>query len=133
MRSIEEQPNLPWAREWYYRGRKVLLDPKKFMGVGDVGYIITFRDSSLTELTRSWCEKNVPGLEVIHIPAFTKTGSDTFRDWCKDAALRKAKLINELGLDIYFEDVPLIVRDLRVLCPETKIIQFGHDDYEGLT
>ena len=46
-------------------------------------------------------------------------------DWLEKVAIAKAKVINQLGLDIYFEDIPVIVVRLRELCPKTKIIQYG--------
>jgi len=132
MRCLEEHKNLAWAREWYYRGRKLLLDPKLFMGKHDEGYIITCRVEELRKLTEYWCEKYVPQLKLIYLPSRIKTGSQTFRAWCLELATLKSQVINKLKLDVYFEDIPNVVFHLRKLCPNTKIIQFGHDIYEGV-
>lgn len=132
MRCLEKHSNLPWARSWYYRTGKLQMDPKMFMNNEDEGFVITCREKGLESVTKIWCKRHIPILKLIQVYPKVKTGVGTFRAWCNGSALAKAEVINKLGLDVYFEDVPIIVRRLRELCPNTKILRYGGDVYEGL-
>jgi hypothetical protein len=47
------------------------------------------------------------------------------QDWLVELAKVKAKVLNNLGIDVYFEDTPEVVEVLRNLCKNTKVIQYG--------
>jgi len=132
MRCLVDHPNHPWVTEWYYRDCKPLLDPRLILMEGDEGYIITCRAPDGKEITKTWCKKYAPGLRLIQLKPKFKTGAATIIDWCLDSAKQKAAVINKFRLDVYFDDVPNIVRHLRRFCTSTKIIHYGHQIYEGL-
>lgn len=99
--------------------------PQMFTFKGDELYIITARQKELRDVTADWCFKFFPNIPVfqVHLPMW-KSQKD-WEWWREEVAKRKAKIINELKLDIYFEDIPQTVERLRKLCPNTKIIQYG--------
>jgi hypothetical protein len=98
----------------------------------DEGFIITCRVADGKEITKAWCRKYAPGLKLIQLVPKVKTGAETFLEWCLESAKQKAQVINRLKLDVYFDDVPNMVRHLRRFCTDTKIIHYGHQIYEGL-
>jgi len=134
IRALEDNDsrNVEWVREWYYRTRRLLLEPSKIMASSDLGFIITCRQEHLRTLTELWCRRFVPNLKLLFIPAKSRTCSSSFNEWCEEVSLAKAKAIRELRLDVYFEDVDLIVERLRKLVPECKVLKFGEDLYEGI-
>ena len=101
----------------YFSSRKPLLDPETFVGEGDEYYVITGRDEEIGgEVTRRWCNKYVPNAKGVFLVG----------EYWKPVKDAKAKKIIELGLDIYIEDDPLIVKTLRKALPEEiKVIQYG--------
>ena len=102
-----------------------LFNPKMFMNGEDVGFIITARYVDLADITEQWVKKYYPDLQYINVDVKRWKTKKEWTDWYKIVAYAKAEAINNLGLDIYFEDMPITVKQLRKLCPNTKIILFG--------
>jgi hypothetical protein len=115
----------PVAQEVYYSSRQPELLPSMFCHKDDKAYIITARKKELKQITKDWCKLHFPGLTVIQLntPEWNKTSE--IKVWMKGIAEVKAEKINELQLDVYFEDMPETVIWLRNLCPNCKIIQYG--------
>ena len=124
------EESVAWIREWYYRERTLLLNPKTVMTANDEGYIITCRGENLKELTELWCRANVPNLKLIIISSEVKTESENYLEWIQDLAKLKAEVITNLKLDVYFEDVLQVAEKLRELCPDCKIIKYGETVHE---
>lgn len=101
------------------------MHPANFSNNGDETFILTARGSDLKDITEAWCHKFFPNIPVIMIDPGQWEDSEDWSRWFKSVAIKKAKVINELKLDVYFEDMPETVEVLRELCPSTKIIQYG--------
>jgi len=117
------------AEEYYYKCRKPLLNPYYFLSEEDEGYIITARPLYLEEITRKWVKQFYPTFPLIilgHTPPFGITDEKEIRKWLKrEQLMKKVEKIKELNLEIYIDDTPSLVVELRKLCPNTKIIKFG--------
>jgi len=78
-------------------------------------HIISNRPLFLKPATKRWLKRNqIETLSINLRPvdnAFSETGRIKY----------KADKINELGLDMYFEDEPEIKYKLEILCPDTQI------------
>ena len=122
IRVVHEFPNL---ERIYYDTRKIQLIPQDYLCNDDEAYIITGRRAALIPQTKAWHEKYFPNIPLIILSVEPYTSDEGIDDWMQRSAVEKSKKINELGLDIYFEDMPMTVRALRKLCPNTKIIQYG--------
>jgi len=115
------------ASKFYYALRRPLLNPLDFLHEDDELFIITGRPIEYKEITEKWAKKYFPKAELIIL------GSEKFGDtdvevpdiWYVKHAKRKAKAINDNKIEVYFEDTAPIVKELRKLCPNTKIIQYG--------
>jgi phage FluMu protein Com len=94
-------------------------NPEELIAEDDEYHIITARHSSTdTCITLKWCKKYCPNAKTVNIVG--KQG----HTW-KESADSKAEKINDLGIEVYFEDDPRIVAHLREKCPKTKIIRVG--------
>ena len=112
--------------EEYYSKLKPYLSPYQFGGGGDTTTIITGRSKDFEEVTRDWLRKN-----GITCPLYIV--GDSYRDhqdWSTEAwlkfSLQKARLIEELIIDIYFEDQATNVTLLKLACPHAKIIKVNY-------
>ena len=99
--------------------------PEFYASEEDEIVIITGRKEELKNVTEKWCKKWYPQYKLYILPTVTWKTEAEWSDWFRRVAENKAKMINELKLDVYFEDMPETVKALRKLCPNTKIIQFG--------
>ena len=122
IRLTHEFPNL---ERIYYDTRKIQLIPQDFISNDDEAFMITGRRAALIPQTEAWHKKYFPNITLIVLSVEPYTRDEDIQDWMKRSAVAKAAKINELGLDVYFEDMPTTVRALRELCPNTKIIQYG--------
>lgn len=78
--------------------------------------IITARKERYRKTTEEWLRKNdICYSGLIMLPKGVKKNRET-------CLAHKAKFINELQLDIYFEDSPLMISGLKKLCPKTTIV-----------
>lgn len=104
---------------------KPLLNPRMFTSETDEIYFITARTFRFWDLTKRWCNHFFPGIKLVLVKVESWKDQSKWNDWYKTVATEKAKAINKLKLDVYFEDMPITVKHLRELCPNTKIIQYG--------
>jgi len=114
---------------WNYRMAKPLLNPMDFMLFKEDEYIIiTSRIESGRQITEEWVEKYCPHCSKLFIldNGFPKDDSQKeVYKWLDRMVKSKADVINETKLDVYLEDSAYIVKKLRKLCPNCKIIHFG--------
>jgi len=114
-----------FAKKLYYQSCEPYMNPYLFMNEFDEGYIITARDPELKLITKRWCNKYFPNLQLYQLDVpFYKDGESVL-DWLETIAVEKSKVINYLSLDVYFEDIPYIVNRLRELCKNCAVIQYG--------
>jgi len=114
--------------KWYYMLLKPELNPFMFLSEDDEAYIISMQKDRDRELTEKWLRKFLPTITA-HVLVHNWNASDwkaqnsekINNEWSS----QKATKIKELGLEVFFEDDPQVVKQLRELCPETKIIQYG--------
>jgi len=113
---------------WYYGTREYQLNPNMFVYEGDEIYIITSRGEHLEEITKQWLKKNsVPYDKLIfvhHNPG--KYIGNELEEWFKRQAQKKAKVLKENKIEVYFEDTPSTVKYLREMCDNIIIIQYGN-------
>jgi len=116
--------------KWKFRENRVLLNPVDFMIFSDDKYyIITSREERAREITVEWVKKYCPHVkEVIilddNIPDKDAEDKEIFA-WLERMAKSKAEVINEKGIEVYFDDSSWIVKKLRKLCPNCKVINYG--------
>lgn len=121
------------AELYYYTERKQLLNPKLLMHEDDEYHIITSRHQGLVEVTERWVRKYYPDVDSISVvgqEAWYKMAAkaddpNVWREYAIAAVKLKADKINQLGLDVFFDDSVGNVLQLRELCPNTTIIQYG--------
>jgi len=125
MFTEEERENV---EPFYYESQKPLLNPELFVGEDDEYIIITGRSLRFKEVTEKWIKKFCPNYKKLYMgnldPAYGMTREGVNNWGCKQAKI-KAKIINNEKLDIYIEDNGEVVKHLRKLCPNTKIIHYG--------
>ncbi len=109
----------------YYETRKPLLDPKSVTAPNDELYIITSRPTNIIKITQEWCAKNLPAMKLFFASVQMWKNAFQIFQWYIDVAAAKAKIINENKIEVYYEDIPEVVAQLRQLCPLTKIIHYG--------
>ncbi len=113
------------AEMYYYATREPMLRTSMFLAETDKCYIITCRKEEFKEITEKWCSKHYPGASLVYISVPQWKSTEEIQSWFKEVAVKKAETINELKLDVYFEDMVETVFWLRELCPNCKIIQYG--------
>jgi len=114
---------------WNYRMAKPLLNPMDFMVFKEDEYvIITSRIESGRRVTEEWVEKYCPHCSKLIIlnNGFPKDDSrkEVYK-WLDRMAESKARVINEENIEVYLEDSSYIVKKLRKLCPNRKVINYG--------
>lgn len=130
LRIIDNMPDT-WGRasmeEWYYRERDPLLNPYDLLTEDDEFFIITSRRKHLHEITKRWVKKYFPNakLFMLDLPEMLIGFTDVKAFFWEKVSEAKARMINKLHLDVYFDDSAINVQFLREMCPNTKIIQYG--------
>lgn len=115
---------------WTFRENKMLLNPMDFMIFSeDEYYIITSREEVAREITEKWVRKYCPHVKELimlddDIPDKNAGEKEIFA-WLDRMANSKAKVINEKKIEVYFDDSSWIVKKLRELCPNCKVINYG--------
>ncbi len=97
----------------YYSSRPLKNHPNLFLASGDKGFILTARKPKAQKITKSWLKRYGINLPIIFVD---KGGSIDWGDHVKasaQVARLKAKAIQELQVDIHFDNNPTIVRKLR--------------------
>lgn len=103
----------------YYATRGVLLNPLEFCTAEDVWYILTGRVSSVWAITERWMKRHFPHLPDDRL-VFCATPDVEEKFYCGDyiaasqtLALRKIEWACKLGVDVHFDNNPLIVARMR--------------------
>jgi FMN phosphatase YigB (HAD superfamily) len=128
MDNIKDDGARESIAEWYYSDRKPILNPRLFLSENDKMIIITSRPKKYNDITRRWVKHYFPhsGLIMIDQDSTKKTNDKNDIDsYLKSKVERKAKVINELGIDIYFDDDVNVLEYFRELCEKCKIIKYG--------
>jgi hydroxymethylpyrimidine pyrophosphatase-like HAD family hydrolase len=118
---------------YYCNHLEMLFNPLDYLADGDTLFFITGRSIWVEEMTRQWAKKYFPTATVIvtRLDHPTKdtvlmtSNYGTDKSWNMLQSERKAKAINENAIDVYFEDNPEVVQNLRKMCPNTKVLQYG--------
>jgi len=109
----------------YNRSRVPLLNPRMYVGDGDIWYIITSRHEGFREATEQWVEHFFPDCDGLFIVGGTPWWEfEDWYEWHKLATKAKVEKIKELKCDIYIDDSPSFVKAIReeVGIP---VIQYG--------
>jgi len=129
LRMLDNIPNedvKTSVEEWYYRERKPLLNPKLFLRTSDEFHIITSRPKRLAKLTMRWVGHYYPNSKLhIVFQDTIKNGDQDVANYCKKKVAIKARKINELGIDVFFDDEAESFDYFRELCPNCKVIKYG--------
>lgn len=116
------------AEPWYYKERSPLLNPELFLDGEDEYIVITGRALKHKNITEVWLKKFCPTYKKLYVAdlgAAYNLSTEEIKNWSESQAILKSKFINEEKLDVYFEDNGTVVKELRKLCPNTKIIHYG--------
>jgi hypothetical protein len=97
---------------------------KRYLTLGHSVYVITFRWQEWSTITFEWFKKhNVVNLNCdkcyFSPPEIRTSDPNVYRTV---AVEYKSKIINDLGLDIYYEDSDFLIKNLTINCPNTHII-----------
>jgi hypothetical protein len=117
--------------KFYCNKRTQLLNPLDFIADTDELFLITGRSKENEALTAQWAKKYYPQATLIVTKNIMPDKNLSLSDkndtdgWYTMQSKLKAQYINELGIEVYFEDAPEVVQCLRKMCPQTKIIQYG--------
>jgi len=109
--QVDEEKKL-MLEKWYYKERVPLLNPNLIMANDDEAFVITARPSYLATITKQWMRKYYPGIPVIILGCKSAPKSD-LRCWWKSIIDEKVKAIKKLRIDLYIDDSPEIVKELR--------------------
>ena len=130
LRLIDNMPDevRKSAEEWYYRQRPPELNASLFLHEDDKMFIITSRPRRLARVTGKWVKKFYPYAHLYFAPYDTlskwQNSEEQVVNWLIKKQATKAVVINELEIDVYFDD-DCEVSELRKLCPNTKIVKYG--------
>lgn len=108
----------------YCNARGMNLNPLDYLADDDKLFLITGRSKDVELLTKKWADKYFPSATLI-VTKIADAGNNPLKDWYALQAEGKAKYLNDLKIDVYFEDCPEIASKLRELCPNTKVIKYG--------
>jgi hypothetical protein len=112
---------------WYYSTAEVGINPIDYVMSDDKVILLTSRPERLNKITVQWLQQHCIWYHVLeHVSheAGANMG-DKLQKWFEVQASKKAELINKLGIEVYFEDTPEVVVELRKLCKNCKVIQYG--------
>lgn len=112
--------------EKYYACREKILDPYNFIGVDDVGIILTGRPIHTMAITERWLLKN--GLSHLQL-VFTKTLKDyptATREEFKKIGIDKASFFVNNKVQVHFDDNEQVVDAMRKTFPNIVVIHVGH-------
>lgn len=93
----------------YYSERKPLLNPELFLAEGDKFYVLTSRPEHLRDITERFLNKYCPNyIELIMCggDGWKPESGIPWADWNHEARLEKARMIMEVGCEVYIDDSP---------------------------
>lgn len=107
----------------FYASRKLKYRPALFASEGDEVFIITCRKTEARDITKKTLKKYEINAPIIFADEKGEIDwSSSYEEASKKAARLKAKVIKRLGINVHFDNNPIVVEALRELCPEVKII-----------
>ena len=115
LHSLADSPNRKEYETWYYVCVKPLLDPRLIMLPEDTGVIITSRATWMMDITEKWCRKYYPQFPLHIIDNEWLDPTMNTKDWSINAAKKKYEKMVVLGVELYIDDNPVVVRELRKL------------------
>ena len=113
----------------YFSRRRPLLNPTLLCHGDDEYHVITGRNQGLRDVTLRWCARHVPGASGVHV-----VGGRPMYDWPPEerggldpefSLKAKRDKILELGVEVFLDDDPWVVRKLREMLPGVAVIQYG--------
>jgi len=112
------------------REANLLLNPVDFLVFpDDEYYLITSRSKELTSITKKWVKKYCPHVKKLIVLGQRLLGNTSnkkeIEEWLDTTARDKAEVINKYKIEVYFDDSTYVVKRLRELCPNCKIINYG--------
>ncbi len=135
MDSCKNEEERSELMRYYYARRSMQLNPIDFLADDDELFFITGRSILVEDLTNRWAKKYFPMAIVINTRTVMPSSdnelmtknyvNDRKKEWSLIQAERKAEALNDHKIDVFFEDDPNVVKHLRHLCTNTKIIQYG--------
>lgn len=108
----------------YFLEMPIQLNPKEFVLPEDNLIIITARPTIYSNVTKAWLEFHGIKCEVIFI------GNKRTELSPEHAAIKKAAVINDRNIEVFFEDNPTIVAELRKRTDAKIIYVKSHPPYE---
>jgi hypothetical protein len=112
--------------QFYCAQRNMNFNPLDFVDDNDEMFFITGRAVAVEQLSINWAKKYFPMAKITVTKVVDAVrDQDKMKNWYDLQAEAKAKVINDLGIEVYFEDCPEIVIRLRKLCPTCKTIKYG--------
>ena len=122
---MEDRDKAVDLSRYYYMDPKIQLNPLLFTLEEDELYFITGRNEMYKDLTEKFVKRFFPQGKLIMVNHSIPNMLTEMKTWYQRQAMLKANIINSIGLDVYIDDSPLVVRELRKLCPNTKILCYG--------
>lgn len=107
---------------YHYRTVEPKIDVRQFVGDGDEVFIITGRNKEYEDVTREWLKRHGYEYPVVFLSNNDLRSCDDVGLFYNDLAMKKVKMVETLGLDVYFEDNSFIVKVMRNYCTNTKVI-----------
>lgn len=123
---IEDEKKRAEASLFYYTLRKPQINPCDYIHEDDELYIITGRDEKYRDITERWVKKYYPMAKLIILGHEEPNPDTNLEKWFIKQARKKAEALIENKIDVYFEDTPPVIREMRKILPQTiKVIQYG--------
>lgn len=106
----------------YYACRNKILDPYRFLGKDDTGFILTGRPIHLKPITEEWLAKNGLGdltlVFAMELPGRSKGTNGEFRS----QAQCKVRYMVSNNIHVHFDDNSEVVNTIRRLLPEGYVV-----------
>lgn len=109
----------------YYNSLALKIHPRQLMDRHDTGVIITSRKPWAQAITNLWLARH-----GIDLPVFFADPADQL-DWAEynkasaQAAELKARIMLNEGVEVHFDNNPVLIRHLREFHPDIKAILIG--------
>jgi len=111
----------------YFLNRTLKYHPNQLMADGDLGYIITSRRPDTRLDTEEWLKRHGIYLPIIYSDSNGEIAWFNYEMASYSAGIKKAHIIEELGVEVHFDNNPYIVEKIRELMPKVKVILVGGD------
>ena len=111
--------------KYYYLHRRIEVNPIDFLAEEDELYLITGRSKKYWNITTEWKNRYFPKAKLVMLGQIEPEEDTEMEKWFVEQARMKAKALEKYDIDIYIEDTPEIVRELRKMNLKCLIIQYG--------